>query len=97
MFKLISVLLFLVFCTSCGQAAKSIWPETEQVEAYSEPAITETYTYAFNGISCTTNSHSASSFEEICTQLKDSISNEDCAEDKREELFISAECPGEFY
>lgn len=92
------VMMFILVLTSvsCGKQVSELWPEATTQEAYADPAVTELYTYEFNGSSCYTGKQAAQTFENICSQLKDHELNENCAYEEREELFLSAGCPGVF-
>lgn len=92
----IVILAFLSFLmVSCGQNS-SVWPTSEASIEAVEPATSEDFTYQFSGFRCSTGAQSAATFDEICSVLKDDELNQACAQDKREELYINAECPGSF-
>lgn len=93
--KLFMFTLICLGLASCGKDA-SVWP-TAQAKAESvDPATSEEFTYEFSGRRCTTGMQSAKTFGEICEVLTDDQLNAGCAQDKREELFYSAQCPGSF-
>ena len=93
--KLFGALFICSFLVSCGNNG-FVWP-MKQVQAQSvEPATSEEFTYSFSGRKCTTGTQSAKTFEEICQKLANDELNDGCAEDKREDLFYTAECPGSF-
>tara|TARA_Y100000385_G_C13000479_1_gene596961 strand:+ start:180 stop:470 length:291 start_codon:yes stop_codon:yes gene_type:complete len=90
------ILAFLsAFMVSCGQNS-NVWPTSEASIESVEPATSENYTYQFSGFRCNTGPQSAATFSEICSALKNDELNQGCAQDKREELYINAECPGNF-
>ena len=96
MLKLLISMLFLISFTSCGKQVQDFWPEAYQEEAYAEDAVTEMYSYEFNIDGCHTGKQAASTFAEICTQLKDDSINKNCAPEEREDLYVTAECEGSF-
>ncbi len=87
-----AILLTLV---SCGAEKKLFQPETKTVQA-SEPAVSEEFSYAFRERKCETGEHTFSTFAAVCGALKEVERNNDCAEEEREDLFVGAECPGDF-
>lgn len=96
MIKTITLLLISTIMMSCGQAS-NLWP-SQQLKAKSvEPATSEEFSYHFSGQSCSTGEQAAATFSEICETLKDDELNDACAQGKREELFLNAECSGSFY
>lgn len=95
---MIKTLLLFVISTimvSCGQNS-SVWPTHDVEAAGVGPATSEEFTYQFSGFRCSTGPQSAATFSEICSVLQDDELNQACAQDKREELFINAECSGSF-
>ena len=95
MIRIYSIIFACIFLISCGKDI-SYWPYGEVQVQSVKPAVNEAYNYEFSGIKCTTGPQKASSFDKICEILKDDQLNDGCASDKREELFINAECPGSF-
>lgn len=96
MAKLILLLSLLMVFVSCGKDG-SLWPtQATAVSTKIEPAQSEAYSYQFTGFKCNTDEHSFTTFELACEALKDHELNNDCAEVRREELFLSAGCPGSF-
>ena len=93
--KLFMLSIFSILMVSCGKNS-SVWP-THDVEAASvEPATSEEFTYQFSGFRCNTGAQSSATFSGICEVLKDDELNQSCADDKREDLFLSANCVGSF-
>ena len=95
MIRIICIFFLSILLTSCGQNSYN-WPYGGTKIQSVKPAVDEAYTYEFSGKKCTTGPQSASTFDKICEFLKDDQLNEGCAPEKREELFINAECPGSF-
>lgn len=91
------IVLFLILGSiiSCGKN-RTVWPTAKVSTKSIEPAISEKFTYQFSGIKCSTGAQSAATFFEICKVLQDDELNDACAQDKREELYINADCPGSF-
>ena len=93
------LLIILSLCTlvSCGDTSK-IWPDpgANKTVYKVEPAQVEAYTYELRTRSCSTGKHSFASFQTACDALLDHELNNQCAVDKREELFINSQCPGNF-
>ena len=94
--KLILIFMLMLSFTSCGKKVSDLWPEATSDAAYSEDAVSEMYTYELQEPGCSTGLQAASTFSEICIQLKDHEANGNCAFDDREDLFITAECSGVF-
>ena len=94
MIRIVCLLFTCTFLPSCGKNI-NYWPYGAKIQSV-KPAVDEAYTYEFSGKKCSTGAQSASTFDKICEVLKDDQLNEGCAPDKREELFINAECPGSF-
>jgi hypothetical protein len=97
--KFIPLLLIIMSMASCGRLdlnEMGIMPEAQASSAAVDPATSEDYSYQFSGHRCNTGKHSARTFSEICQLLKDNEVNQYCASDKRENLFLSAECSGTF-
>lgn len=89
-------LVILSIFISCGQAPGFI-SQRQEAEALSiEPAQAEDYAYEFSTTKCSTGFHSFDTFAKACNALRDDNLNDHCAEDQREELFLSELCPGEF-
>jgi hypothetical protein len=61
-----------------------------------EPAVSEDYSYEFKGSKCTTDEHKFQTFKLACEALKNDSLNNDCASNKREELFDNSQCQGNF-
>jgi hypothetical protein len=95
MTRLVLLLVFSLSFVSCGKNA-NVWPVAEVKAQSVGPATSEDFTYQFSGSRCTTGAQASATFEGICTILKDDEINQGCAQSKREELFISAQCPGSF-
>lgn len=89
-------LVLLVFLASCGKVTTVIQQREEVVVMDIEPAQAEDYEYEFIELDCTTGSHRFDTFVKACNALKSDKKNNSCAEAERQELFESAECPGEF-
>jgi hypothetical protein len=87
--------ILLVGFVSCGKQ-QSLWPTNSEATIQIKPAVSEQYSYEFRGSSCTTNVHKFETFDKACEGLKDDTLNNDCASNKREELFISSSCSGDF-
>lgn len=94
--KLIYIFILMLSFTSCGKKIGDLWPEATSQAAYAEDAVSEMYTYELKGSGCSTGLQAASTFSEICSQLKDHEANGNCAFEDREDLFITAECSGVF-
>lgn len=80
---------------SCGND-NSLWPTDSQMSSSIEPAQAEMYSYEFYGSKCSTELQSFETFERACEALKNDELNNNCANNKREELFISSACEGSF-
>lgn len=93
--KNLSMIIFFTLFISCGKDG-SLIPQREETIYKVEPAETEDYTYEFAKRKCTTGKHSFDTFVKACEGLKDTAKNNDCAEEEREELFQTANCPGTF-
>lgn len=91
----IAYLLLLIIVSSCGKQ-DSLWPSKVIETASVEPAIAELYSYEFRGSKCTTNVQSFETFNKACAGLRDNELNNNCAANKREELFLNENCPGSF-
>lgn len=88
--------LIIIF-SSCGKDHNPLKAVTKQDVQYRvEPALNEAYSYEFTTLKCTTGEQSFNTFLKACNGLKDDEKNNSCAEAKREQLFISEECPGSF-
>ena len=94
--KLVLIFMLMLSFTSCGKKVSDLWPEATSDAAYSEDAVSEMYTYELQESGCSTGLQAASTFSDICTQLKDHTLNDNCAYEDREELFRTAECTGLF-
>lgn len=94
--KICVLLIILGSFVSCGKD-NSIWPDSDPVIVYKvNPAESENYTYEIRGNSCTTGYHEFRTFYETCQALRDDNLNNDCAKNKREQLYLSEQCAGEF-
>lgn len=92
----ISILLSVLFLfISCGKDGITI-PKKVVTVYKVEPAVAEDYSYEFTKAKCTTDKQNFGTFILACDGLKNHVLNNECAEDKREELFINSECPGDF-
>lgn len=80
---------------SCGKEGALIPTKKETIYKV-EPAQEEKFSYEFTKKDCSTGVQSFNTFLLACKGLQNSILNNECAEEKREELFVSAECPGSF-
>lgn len=98
MMKAISILCLFIGLCSCGSPTDYIKdPRGEQPTVYkTNPAEAEGYSYELRSSTCSTGEQNFTSFELACEGLKDEALNNDCALEKREELFINSECPGNF-
>lgn len=94
--RVLLIALFSLSLVSCGKNA-NIWPVAEVQEQSVGPATSEEFTYEFTAGRCSTGAQSSPTFEGICETLKDDQINQGCAQSKREDLFISAQCPGSFH
>lgn len=93
--KLWILVLLSMLMVSCGKDS-ALWPTETVITESVAPAVEEEYSYSFKQLSCTTGEHKSESFFSICEKLKDNKLNNDCAETKRKNLFVSAECTGSF-
>lgn len=87
--------MFALLVVSCGKESE-FWHMNTVKTSSVESALPEEFSYSFSGYKCSTGVHTATSFISICQKLTNDELNDDCAKEKREELFYSAECPGEF-
>jgi hypothetical protein len=90
--KILLLLLPLVL-VSCGKE-NSLWPQKVQVQSVN-PAEPELYSYELSTRRCSTGKHTFNTLAKACDALKNDQLNNDCAIEKREELFQSS-CPGTF-
>lgn len=93
--RFVILAIISTFLVSCGQES-TLWPVKSIESASVGPATSELFSYEFSGPGCTTGMQSAQTFDEICQTLTDDNLNQGCAENKREDLFYSAECVGSF-
>lgn len=93
--KLFFILSLFLVVTSCGKP-ENLWPMKTKAAQNIEPANPEQYSYELKANSCTTGKHEFESFTLACEALKNHELNNDCALAKREELFVNAECFGDF-
>lgn len=90
-------LILLGLFVSCGNPTDLLPnPEGNQTIYKTEPAQAEAYSYELRTLSCSTGKHSFETFEAVCGALKDHELNKECALEKREDLFINSQCPGNF-
>ena len=87
-------LVFII--VSCGRAPGFVTQREEAAILQIDPAQAENYSYEFSTTKCSTGIHGFDTFTKACEALKDHTLNNECAENQREELFISEQCPGEF-
>lgn len=92
------IILLSIMLISCGSPTDYIKdPRGEAPTVYKViPAEAEGYSYELRSTSCSTGKHSFGSFEKACEGLVDDDLNNQCAFEKREELFVNSECPGNF-
>lgn len=81
---------------SCGQVPETVSYRGVEVVYHEEPATAEDYSYEFSTLKCTTGVQSFDTFIKACEGLKNHKLNNDCAKSKRENLFLSEQCPGSF-
>lgn len=93
--KYLTLIMMAMLFISCGKDT-ALWPKQEVTIQKIAPAVEEEYSYELRGNSCTTGVHSSESFFKICDRLLDHTENNDCAEEKRKELFETSKCAGEF-
>ncbi len=89
------LLMFTLIMVSCGKDGISLSREPEIVYK-TDPAQSEDYSYELKVGKCTTGRQTFKTFILTCQGLGDNTLNKDCAETKREELFTSSSCPGDF-
>ena len=89
-------LVLIIFLASCGRAPGFMTQREEAALLNVDPAQAENYSYEFSTTKCSTGVHSFDTFANACEALKNHELNNSCAEDLREELFVSELCPGEF-
>jgi len=96
--KFIALLMFSSLLASCGSPEDFIQdPRGNDKTIYkTQPAEAEAFTYELRSKSCSTGKHSFGSFENACKALIDEELNNECAIEKREELFLNSDCPGNF-
>lgn len=95
---LINSVLIVLF-VSCGKVDfKKLTEFNKQdiIATQSQVAQELPYAYKFSGTDCTTNLQENSTLNGICESLKNDELNNNCAEDKREEIFVKESCPGSF-
>lgn len=93
--KKASFFCILLSFIACGKNSSLPGQQNEQAY-YIEPAIAEKYSYEFVSRSCTTGKQSYATFKEVCNALKDDETNNNCAFEKRVQLFEISDCEGEF-
>lgn len=79
---------------SCGQIKDLAPRQTNIIEL--EPAELEPFTYQLLDEDCSTGRHEFHTLREICEALRDDELNQSCAAEERENLFVTAECSGDF-
>lgn len=80
---------------SCGKMENLPGQESEKI-LYTNPAMSESYTYEFTNRKCSTGIQSFETFFAICDGLKDEKLNDSCAIDDRKTLYEASDCPGYF-
>ena len=93
--KYFLIILTFLSLFSCGNPKKALGLEPKKIQKI-EPAGPEEYSYQLHDGGCSTGEHSFTTFDQACNALKDDELNRQCAYEQREELFINAECAGDF-
>ena len=88
--KLLLILSFTLFI-SCGKTLENLRENSVSVQKV-DPVDEEKFSYELDGIACSTGKHKFAKHEQACTALK----NDYCAQDEREDLFLSEQCSGLF-
>ena len=88
--KILIFLSVLFVFVSCGKDSNII-PKKQIVQKI-EPAEEEEFSYEMTGINCTTGEHFFGSHKEACDGLLDDSLNNNCAENKRMQLYENEQC-----
>lgn len=86
---LIFAIVFFSFI-SCGKEG-TIIPKTQIIQKI-EPAEEEQFSYEFRGNNCTTGEHAFSTHAKACQALLNDELNNDCAHDRRVQLYENEQC-----
>ena len=90
------MIISLSALVSCG-SPEQLWPSSNDKTVYKvEAAEPEAYSYELRTRECSTGEHKFATFENACQGLLDASLNNECAEEKRKELFTTSQCPGQF-
>ena len=93
--RLMTIIMLLSLFISCGKN-QGLWPTRSVAVASVSPAVPEKYSYELRDGNCNTDKHESGSFVKICQMLTDEDLNNNCAKEKRMDLFNKSSCEGSF-
>jgi hypothetical protein len=88
-------LLVIINLISCGKDSP-LTPGRSETIYKVEPAQAEDYSYEFTKRDCTTGVQAFQTLIQACDGLRNNDLNNECAKEKREELFVNSKCSGDF-